>query len=572
MSLLSLLDPEKQRSQTNKEFDSGIRSANSEVFEASRQENVFNFNADAEFNSFSKAVKDISEEYLSYDKEKEDLLDPKERDLRTRFRSLNLNSNTGQSMMLEAESTMKALRELRPDLNLPDVRERAHKVALDAKAKAQTARDGKEGALGTLAEFAGGFAASLTDPIDLLSMFIPVGKAAGIGRAFLFGAAENAGVEVLKAPTISGWQKELGEKYGVREAVSQVAMAATFGGVMSGGGRAIGKGLEARAANKANAKADVDLEVEPELEQGNPDLGVKVNNPEPELKASDAFEELAANEKIPQEAREAFAIQAKHQRALEAKPIDVSEESHLKAIAEIELKMSKGEFPDIDDVLKAGDIKDADISGAPKIDETTPSIDVDNLVNDRFDEMISEIDNAQAGRVVTTVKEGNIGGDVDFKKHGVKSTFPKWFGEVGFKSKADFDKVIKSGKGVRFDRLMARAKEDLTKGYNTAFGRVPPNEKFGGFNEAPSIDEQILSPNISSDKASNLLEISNFRAKTARSGEALSQAKESLELIAKDSPDELVEVGGQQMKVSELNQRVKENENLLKALDICEVV
>ena len=98
---------------------------------------------------------------------------------------------------------------------------------------------------------------------------------------------------------------------------------------MSGGGKAVGKALEIKKGRAVDAGASEEI--------GNPDLGVQVG--EPELKASDAFEELAANEKIPQETREAFAIQAKHQRDLESKPPNVSEEAHLKAIAEIELKM-----------------------------------------------------------------------------------------------------------------------------------------------------------------------------------------------------------------------------------------
>lgn len=100
-----------------------------------------------------------------------------------------------------------------------------------------------------------------------------------------------------------------------------------------------------------------------------------------------------------------------------------------------------------------------------------------NMVSERLAEMKEEIKGAEAGRTVTTMKERSYGGH-DFKRYGIKSTFPKWFGESGFNSKKDFLKTINSKKGVRYDRLVNRAIDDLSRGYSTSFGRVPASEKF----------------------------------------------------------------------------------------------
>ena len=100
-----------------------------------------------------------------------------------------------------------------------------------------------------------------------------------------------------------------------------------------------------------------------------------------------------------------------------------------------------------------------------------------NMVVDRIQEMKSEVDHAQAGSTVTTMKDVGPGGPA-FKRHGIKSTFPKWFGETGFNSKKDFMKVLNNKKGVRYDRLVNRAVSDLSSGYDTSFGRVPSSEKF----------------------------------------------------------------------------------------------
>lgn len=65
---------------------------------------------------------------------------------------------------------------------------------------------------------------------------------------------------------------------------------------------------------------------------------------------------------------------------------------------------------------------------------------------------------------------------------GIKSTFPHWFSELKFKSKADFFKCYENGlagrKFKRWKRLEAKAVERLTYGYQNAHGYDDPHPLF----------------------------------------------------------------------------------------------
>lgn len=126
---------------------------------------------------------------------------------------------------------------------------------------------------------------------------------------------------------------------------------------------------------------------------------------------------------------------------------------------------------------KAKDITFVRKNGRIRLKMDGKDIGGERMVTDRLKEMKSEIQSAEAGHTVTTMKERSYGGH-DFKRYGVKSTFPKWFGQSGFSSKKDFLKVINSKKGKRYDRLVNRAIDDLSSGYDTSYGRVPPSDDF----------------------------------------------------------------------------------------------
>lgn len=58
------------------------------------------------------------------------------------------------------------------------------------------------------------------------------------------------------------------------------------------------------------------------------------------------------------------------------------------------------------------------------------------------------------------------------------STFPEFMRRAGINSKKDFSKVIKSKKGIRFNRLKDEAISRLENGYQNQHGRDDPNKKF----------------------------------------------------------------------------------------------
>lgn len=99
------------------------------------------------------------------------------------------------------------------------------------------------------------------------------------------------------------------------------------------------------------------------------------------------------------------------------------------------------------------------------------------MVKDRLLEMKGEVRAAEAGYTVSTMKDlGDRG--YEYKRHGVKSTFPEWYGEIGFRNKDDFMRVFNKKQGKRKDKLVNQAIEDLSEGYKTSFGPVPENQKF----------------------------------------------------------------------------------------------
>jgi len=64
------------------------------------------------------------------------------------------------------------------------------------------------------------------------------------------------------------------------------------------------------------------------------------------------------------------------------------------------------------------------------------------------------------------------------KNFAEKSTFPKFYSDVGFKNKENFFKVLGSKSGVKYNQMVHQAHEDLSHGSETTFGRLPPNMSY----------------------------------------------------------------------------------------------
>lgn len=79
---------------------------------------------------------------------------------------------------------------------------------------------------------------------------------------------------------------------------------------------------------------------------------------------------------------------------------------------------------------------------------------------------------ARGMRGATLDEQGN------YKGFGSKSTFPKFFGELGFNSKKQFLDVVGKKQGRKYDDLVDDSINSLLVGRSSTFGDIPPNERF----------------------------------------------------------------------------------------------
>jgi hypothetical protein len=105
----------------------------------------------------------------------------------------------------------------------------------------------------------GWLAANITDPVNLASMAIPVGKGAGLLSRVGREAAMNAGTEALEQGVIQHSRAELGGEYSLGEAALSIGLAGAIGGLAGG----LGHGLDVRAARK-EARATPRPELSPQ--------------------------------------------------------------------------------------------------------------------------------------------------------------------------------------------------------------------------------------------------------------------------------------------------------------------
>ena len=85
-----------------------------------------------------------------------------------------------------------------------------------------------------------------------------------------------------------------------------------------------------------------------------------------------------------------------------------------------------------------------------------------------------EVREAEKGiRGATTDDRGNT------KGFGTRSTFPPFFGELGFNSKKQFLQVVKKKQGRKYEDLVNDSIDSLIGGRESKqFGRIPPSERF----------------------------------------------------------------------------------------------
>lgn len=104
---------------------------------------------------------------------------------------------------------------------------------------------------------AGGVAATFMDPINLATLPIGAGAGVGILRAALLDGALGVAVEAAEAPFNAQWQREIGFKYGLGDAVADIATAGLGGTALSALIRGGSKGLSKLTGHSERVLRDI---------------------------------------------------------------------------------------------------------------------------------------------------------------------------------------------------------------------------------------------------------------------------------------------------------------------------
>lgn len=117
-----------------------------------------------------------------------------------------------------------------------EMRENAINKAKQSSIDLSRIKKGAGGWTGFFGDLAGGLGASVFDPVNVAVTVATLGSGALVnsgktalqttGRIMLTEAAIGAGTEVVMQPFIAGWQKEVGNEYGLGDAAANVAFAA----------------------------------------------------------------------------------------------------------------------------------------------------------------------------------------------------------------------------------------------------------------------------------------------------------------------------------------------------------
>lgn len=84
-----------------------------------------------------------------------------------------------------------------------------------------------------ISSFSGGIVGGFADPLNLATLPLGAGAGRSILQAALIEGVLNAGVEAATQPFVAQWQKELGYKYGLTDAVQNVSFAFAGGAAFS---------------------------------------------------------------------------------------------------------------------------------------------------------------------------------------------------------------------------------------------------------------------------------------------------------------------------------------------------
>lgn len=336
MSLLSLLDPKKEVSKTKQIFNGDVKSTSvGDAFSAQRADDTFNNSANGEINRYDEAVNRLNKDFFRFDAEAEKSLSEEEREIRTSFRSLGLTGRQGVSQTEKSKELLNRYKEIRPDLEIPDIDAMAVEIGKEASVNARSAAEGNDTLLSQAAGIAGSFAAAAQDPSEWIAALAPVGRATSVLRAFAFGAAENVAVEASKTGQIKELQESIGEEYGSKEVVRNLIGAGLFGGALGAGGKILGNVLSGR---KTDLTAPEGI------------IAKTDTNKTPQIEGSDLskqIDEVLKREDVPDEVKDALTIVKRNTEDMNNRPPDVELEAHSQNMVEINKALEEGGLPDL---------------------------------------------------------------------------------------------------------------------------------------------------------------------------------------------------------------------------------
>lgn len=190
-------------------------------------------------------------------------------------------------------SRFDSLKVERPDLNLYYPTE--EEIQAGAVAKAQQAKgeldalSAKPGTFSSGAGFIlGDIAGALTDPLNIASMFMGAGPAAGILRTAAVEAGIAAGSQAVIEAGTAGFKKQVDPNYGLKDAAGNIVAAGAGGAIIGGGLKALGRAVEWW---RGRSRAELPREVQDALNVTEREKQIRETNPLPGVAGEQAHVE-----------------------------------------------------------------------------------------------------------------------------------------------------------------------------------------------------------------------------------------------------------------------------------------
>lgn len=599
MSLIGLGDEKKVIPQTSGTFKGNYSTAG-EVFSATLKEARLNSNSNSVLESQGFALRDFTKkETFSLPEDQLESLGQEESDLRNELSELSRFGsftpvNTDESGRIEAPTTTPSLRfnedklkrsreilgslkNLNPDrYSSFDIDKRASEIAQESRKNLEKVQQGSSGLLSTAASFAGGFAASAYDPLEVVTALIPFGTAKTVLGKVVAGAVENVAIEGAKQPGIIAWQKELGQEYGYKDVATNVGLAALFGGALPAGGAAAKKvknkifgtpvldkaakqtqtrtqerikTFDVRSVGEAAAEANKVFE----FENGKPRDFSSEN-----VRTSEILDEASYNPNIDPEVRAALRDSATHVRNLEERPSFASSEEHTLNLTQLETAYNDGKVPtfepEIADEFRPSRVGDADEFKKPFNKNTLKKL-------------------KNSGEVVTFNKSKGIGRvldpntgktfDVDFKAIHTNRAFRnlKKGDKVKFNSEGGtVTNVARINESLRVRKPSAEVQPKVTP-------EITP-ERARANEQAREILGERAEPRKTREE---LIQESETQIRNSGTTQDLEFHTESLDEALIENPDLRVEFDGEELKVRDIKEKIDADKNILEALKSCKV-